>query len=154
MDAWARVDRALFMEHTPFICARYDLVMSEQNGSVIYIVKAEESLSGAESEYANRRFQNCANRAYYVCYQAAVAGLLNAGIRPSGSRWGHDTVQAQFVGELINRRKRYPAELRDTFERLFLIRQTADYAADFVSEIQAAGSVRRARTFVAAVRDA
>jgi uncharacterized protein (UPF0332 family) len=128
--------------------------MSEPSDSTIYLIKAEESLAGAESEYANRRYQNCANRAYYACYQAAVAALLQADIRPSGSRWGHDTVQAQFVGELINRRKRYPADLRDTFERLFLLRQTADYAADLVSEIQAVRSLRRARTFVTAVQDA
>ena len=83
-----------------------------------------------------------------------MAALLLAGIRSSGSRWGHDTVQAQFVGELINRRKQYPADLRDTFERLFLLRQTADYSVNLVSEIQAARSLRRARTFVAAVRDA
>ncbi len=151
MEERVRVNRAPFSVAPPFICTRYDLVMSEQNDSLIYLVKAEESLFGAESEYANRRFQNCANRAYYACYQAAVAALLDADIRPSGSRWGHNTVQAQFVGELINRRKRYPADLRDTFERLVILRQTADDAADFVSEIQAARSVRRARTFVAAV---
>jgi uncharacterized protein (UPF0332 family) len=127
--------------------------MSERVNSALYLVKAEESLSGAESEYANRRYLNCANRAYYACYQAGVAALLQAGIRPSGSRWGHDTVQAQFVGELINRRKRYPSELRDTFERLYLLRQTADYAASLVSEIQAARAVRRARAFVTAVQE-
>lgn len=127
--------------------------MSDPGDSTIYLVKADESIAGAESEYANRRFQNRANRAYYACYQAAVAALLQAGIRPSGSRWGHDTVQAQFVGELINGRKQYPADLRDTFERLFLLRQTADYSVSLVSEIQAARSLRRARTFVWAVRD-
>ncbi len=132
---------------------RYYPVISEPGDSVIYLLKAEESLSGAESEYANRRYQNCANRAYYACYQVAVAALLHASIRPLGSRWGHDTVQAQFVGELINRRKQYPSSLRDTFERLFLLRQTADYAADLVSEIQAARSLRRARDFVTTIQE-
>lgn len=127
--------------------------MSERANSALYLVKAAESLTGAESEYVNRRYQNCANRAYYACYQAGVAALLHAGMRPSGSRWGHDTVQAQFVGELINRRKRYPSELRDTFERLYLLRQTADYAASLVSEIQAARAIRRARAFVTAVQE-
>jgi hypothetical protein len=54
---------------------------------------------------------------------------------------------------LINRHKGYPAELRDTFERLYLLRQTADYAVGLVSEIQAARAIRRARTFVAAVQN-
>jgi uncharacterized protein (UPF0332 family) len=121
--------------------------------SPIYIVKAEESLLGAESEFAIRRYQNCANREYYACYQAGVAALLQAGIRPSGSRWGHDTVQAQFVGELINHRKRYPSDLRDSFERLYLLRQTVDYAVGLISEIQAARAIRRARAFVTTVRE-
>lgn len=128
--------------------------MRELSDGASYLAKAEESLAGAESEHANRRHQNCANRAYYACYQAAVAALLQAGIRSRGARWGHDTVQAQFVGELINRRKRYPPELRDTFERLLELRQSADYAAGFVSEIQTARSLRRARVFVSAVKQA
>jgi uncharacterized protein (UPF0332 family) len=125
----------------------------ELNENASYLAKAEESLFGAESEHANQRYQNCANRAYYACYQAAVAALLQAGIRPRGARWGHDTVQAQFAGELINRQKRYPAELRDTFDRLFLLRQTADYELELVSEIQAARAIRRARSFVAAIQE-
>lgn len=127
--------------------------MSGVSDTRLFVIKATESLDGAESEFANRRFDNCANRAYYACYQAAVAALIREGIRSPGRRWGHDTVQALFVGELINRRKRYPPDLRDTFERLFLIRQTADYSSDFVSEIQAARALRRARAFVQATRD-
>jgi uncharacterized protein (UPF0332 family) len=125
--------------------------VSERKQAVVFLAKAEESLAGAESEHANRRYQNCANRSYYACYQAAVAALIQHRIFPRGARWGHDTVQAQFVGELINRRKRYPAELRDVFERLFLLRQTADYASELISEIQSARAIRRARAFVDAV---
>jgi uncharacterized protein (UPF0332 family) len=127
--------------------------MREISTSANYLAKAEESLAGAESEHPNKRHQNSANRAYYASYQAAVAALLQAGIRPHGTRWGHDTVQAQFAGELINRQKRYPAELRDTFDRLFLLRQTADYELELVSEIQAARAIRRARSFVAAIQE-
>jgi hypothetical protein len=62
-------------------------------------------------------------------------------------------VQALFVGELIRRRKVFSGDLKDTFERLLAVRQSADYDLDFISEIQAARAVRRAREFVAAVRD-
>jgi hypothetical protein len=60
-------------------------------------------------------------------FQAAVAALIRAGIRPpSGTaQWGHDFVQARFFGDLINRRHLYPAELRDTFDRLYLLRPAA-----------------------------
>jgi uncharacterized protein (UPF0332 family) len=127
--------------------------MSGKSDAAISLAKAEESLAGAESEYANRRFQNCANRAYYACYQAAVAALIREGIRPRGDRWGHDTVQAQFVGELINRRKRYRPEYSDIFERLVSLRQRADYSVIHVPEIQAARAFRRAFHFVEDVKN-
>ncbi len=66
----------------------------------VYLAKARESLAGAESELANGRYNNCANRCYYACFQAAVAALVQHGIRPPGGQraaWGHAFVQAQFV---------------------------------------------------------
>jgi uncharacterized protein (UPF0332 family) len=47
-----------------------------------YLEKAIESLAGAESEFANRRYNNCANRCYYAMFQAAIAALMAAGIHP------------------------------------------------------------------------
>lgn len=47
-----------------------------------YLSKARESLETAESEYVNRRYNSCANRCYYACFQAAIAALLRAGVRP------------------------------------------------------------------------
>jgi uncharacterized protein (UPF0332 family) len=84
-----------------------------------YLFKSEQSLGGATSEFANERYDNCANRAYYACFQAAVAALVREGIAPANqaSQWGHDFVQARFVGDLINRRKVYPAALRETLLR-------------------------------------
>lgn len=120
----------------------------------IYLAKAVESLQGAESEYVNGRYHNCANRCYYACFQAGVHALADAGITPSGSRatWAHDTLQAEFVGQLINRRKLYPSELRDTLSRTLKLRHTADYSRDVVSEVQAARTLRRTRAFVQAVQ--
>ena len=50
------------------------------------LIKARESLAGARSEYEQSRYNNVANRAYYACFQAAVAALNDAGIRPLGGR--------------------------------------------------------------------
>jgi uncharacterized protein (UPF0332 family) len=44
--------------------------------------RAQESLEGAESEFASGRYNNVANRAYYACFQAAIAALDLADIRP------------------------------------------------------------------------
>jgi uncharacterized protein (UPF0332 family) len=118
-----------------------------------FLDRARESLAGAESEYVNDRYNNSANRSYYAVFQAAIYALLAAGIRPAGAvdHWGHDYVQAQFVGQLINRRKRYPADLRNTLEQNYRLREAADYRRDPVSEVRAARAARRAETFVATV---
>lgn len=119
-----------------------------------YLAKAVESLEGAESELANRRFNNCANRCYYACFQAAIAALLAAGIQarsPSG-HWRHEHIQAQFIGQLINRRRRYPPTLRRSLSENLLLRQTADYETDTISDVQASRAVRRSRELVEAIR--
>lgn len=117
-----------------------------------YLSKASENLASANSELANDRFNACANRAYYSCFQAGIVALLRAGIR-AADEWGHDFVQAQFAGVLITRRKLYPSDLRDTLSRLESLRETADYEAAFVSRTQAARAFRRAQEFVAAVQE-
>src|SRR5436853_970644 len=100
----------------------------------LYLDKAEENLAAAESEFANRRYNSTANRCYYTCFQAAVYALLSEGIRPPGRAeiWGHDFVQAQFNGMLVNRRKLYPAQLRNTLAQNYALRQIADYKRDQV----------------------
>jgi uncharacterized protein (UPF0332 family) len=55
-----------------------------EHTTAIYLTKAYESLLTAESEFANGRYNSCANRTYYVCFQTAIAAILNEGIRPAG----------------------------------------------------------------------
>ena len=61
-------------------------------------------------------------------------------------------VQGEFVGQLINRRKLYSADLRDVLERTFSLRQTADYRSDQVTEVQASRALRRTRALVEAIQ--
>lgn len=65
--------------------------------------------------------------------------------------WGHEFVQSQFIGQLVNRRKVYPASLRSTLERNRSLRETADYEWDDVTEVRAARAVGRTEEFVAVV---
>ncbi len=120
----------------------------------LLLAKAERSLAGAASEHINERYDNTANRCYYACFQAAIAALMRAGIRPSdpGSGWGHGYVQAQFAEQLIRRRKEYSADLGDVLVRLLALRRTADYRAEPVSEPQATRALRRARQFIATIQ--
>jgi uncharacterized protein (UPF0332 family) len=117
--------------------------------AAIFLVKAEESLSGAESEFANSRYNNCANRCYYSCYQAAIYGLLVTGIAPRGQRvqWEHSFVQAAFIGELLNRRKHYPASLRDVLGKNLGLRVKGDYEPSQVTQIEASRALQRVREF-------
>jgi uncharacterized protein (UPF0332 family) len=119
--------------------------------TTIYLTKAIESLLTAESEFANGRYNSCANRSYYACFQAAIAAILNEGIRPAG-QWNHQFVQAQFVGVLINKRKRYESELRRVLADNQSLRDKADYRPEFVTATQASRALRRTRLFVTAIR--
>lgn len=122
--------------------------------ATIYLQKALECLAGAESEFVNSRYNNCANRAYYACFQAAVQALIDAGIGPrgTGDQWSHRFVPAQFDGQLINRRKQYPVELRGVLARNYMLRQSADYEGDLVTRTEAARALRRAQVFVETIQ--
>src|SRR6185437_14371591 len=119
----------------------------------LYLLKALDCLDGAASEFANRRYDNCANRCYYVCFQAAITALLRSGIRPAThqSGWGHAFVQARFAGDLIHRRKVFASGLRDTLPNTLALRHVADYATDRINEREAARSLRWTQTFLEAV---
>ena len=121
----------------------------------LYMVKAEESLLGAESELVQGRYNNAVNRCYYACFQAAVAALRQASISPPGGRgdWSHAFVQSAFVGQLINRRKRYSTGLRQVLARNLTLRHKADYDLDLVTQRQAERAVQRTRDFVGAIRE-
>ncbi|MBV9280387.1 MAG: HEPN domain-containing protein [Chloroflexi bacterium] len=119
----------------------------------IYLAKADESLAGAESEYANGRYNNTANRCYYASFQAAVSALAAAGIAPRGAdgTWSHSTLQAQFAEQLIRRRKVYPGDFSSVLLRNQALRETADYEPHWVTEVQATRVLRRTRGFVDAI---
>jgi uncharacterized protein (UPF0332 family) len=124
-------------------------------GQSIFLAKAEESLAGADSELAAGRYNNCVNRCYYACFQAAIVALMRAGVTPPGAdgEWGPAFVQREFAGRLIHRRKLFPSDLASVLSRLLGLRQTADYEGVSLGERQATRAVRNARQFVHAIRD-
>jgi uncharacterized protein (UPF0332 family) len=120
--------------------------------AAVYLAKATESLLTAESEFVNGRYNSCANRCYYSCFQSAIAALLREGIRARSNRWGHDYVQAQFVGQLVNRRKRYDAGLRRVLADNQALRDQADYHTDMVGRTETSRALNRSRKFLQAVQ--
>jgi uncharacterized protein (UPF0332 family) len=137
----------------PPLQGRYNAAMSITTET--FLNKARESLAGAESEFINGRYNNTANRSYYACFQAVVYALSVHGYaaRPGRGRdtWSHDALQANFVGELINRRKLYSAELRDVLLRTQTLRNTADYEHHWVTETQAARALEHTRRLISAI---
>ncbi len=125
--------------------------MSERS---VYLAKAEESLLGAIRELEQGRYNNSANRAYYACFQAAIAALQHAsvGARGGQSSWGHAFVQAEFVGRLIHQRKQYPERFRQVLARHLTLRHLADYAPEMVTYLHASRAVQRAQDFLAVIR--
>jgi uncharacterized protein (UPF0332 family) len=90
--------------------------MSEFND---YLTKSRYSLQGAESEFTQARFDNAVNRAYYACFQAAIAALLAADVSVQTAGSGvtsHQNVHRYFAGFLIQRRKLYPSHLRNVLQ--------------------------------------
>jgi uncharacterized protein (UPF0332 family) len=113
-----------------------------------YRGKALEALAGARSELRAARFNNAANRAYYAAYNAAIVALVRAGLNSRGNFWGHDEVQARMSGDLINRRKLFPADLAQVLYDLREIREQGDYGIRIVSRRRADAAVRTTERFV------
>jgi uncharacterized protein (UPF0332 family) len=118
-----------------------------------YLAKAHENLAGAESDLQHGRTNSCARSAYYACFHAAIAALLQAGLTPPepARGCGHDWVHASFVGQMIQRRKIYPANLRRTLPDLLALRHKAHYRATHVSQREAQRAVLSAQALVQAV---
>jgi uncharacterized protein (UPF0332 family) len=118
-----------------------------------YLAKAHENLASAESELQHGRANSCARSAYYACFHVAIAALLHAGLTtPEPPRgWGHDWVHASFVGQLIQRRKLYPSNLRRILPDLLALRHKGDYRATHVSQREAQRAVYSAQSLVQAV---
>jgi hypothetical protein len=86
---------------------------------------------------------------FSYCHCDFTASRANS---PEPARgWGHDWVHASFVGQLIQRRKIYPANLRRTLADLLALRHKGDYRATRVSQREAQQAVRSAQALVQAV---
>jgi uncharacterized protein (UPF0332 family) len=116
-----------------------------------YGTRARESLTGAEIAFEGGRLNNCANRAYYAAFQAAIAALLREVIRSKTDSWPHTFVQSEFAGKLVNRRHLFPSHFRDVLADLQLLRHQADYSDVSVTRAEANQALRRSREFVQAI---
>lgn len=90
-----------------------------------FFLKAEENLTAARICFDAGLYNASANRAYYAALQAVIAVLAHNGIHRD--RIDHGQVQADFSGELIKRRKIFPARFKSYLSDMQFIRDKADY---------------------------
>lgn len=96
-----------------------------------FLSKAKENLTAAQVCFENGLYNACANRVYYAALQAVISALAHRGIKRD--KIDHGQVQADFSGELIKRRKVYPAKLKSYLSDMQLVRNQADYSAKQIS---------------------
>ncbi len=118
-----------------------------------YLAKARENLASARAETRAHRYNSVANRAYYAAFQAAVAALIHAGIRPANDDWGHRFVMSEFSAKLVIRRRKLPRRYRRTLNDLFDRRVRADYRLDNISRRGAEDSTKRAAELIGRVEE-
>jgi uncharacterized protein (UPF0332 family) len=116
-----------------------------------YLAKAKESLASAEADLVAARFNSAANRAYYSVFQAAVAALLQHGVRPRGASWDHKFVISEFSSKLVRRRKIVSSIYLGVLDSLFTARLFADYRAAGIARGTARRSVAKARELVSEI---
>lgn len=100
------------------------MIPTEQKNEVIryWMEKAVEALASARSEEAAKRFAFAMNRAYYACFYAVSALLLQEGKKFSK----HSGVRAAFHQHVVKAGK-VNTELGKLYDRLFMNRQESDY---------------------------
>ncbi len=111
--------------------------------------KARESLAAARLCCDAGHYNSTASRGYYASYQAVRSELERLGIEPldtgetAGARWEHGTVP-QAAMEFLG----MPDELVDFLTVDYLVRVSADYYEDAVTEAEAREVIAHAETIV------
>lgn len=113
-----------------------------------WLSKSIENLAAAQLCFDNDHFNACVNRLYYAMFHAGAAALMKNGIAPSKKKIGHDWLQANFSGQLIQGRKIFPARFRPYLSDAQALRDIADYKSYSVSKNVAARELNKAKDFV------
>ena len=85
-----------------------------------------------KSRYLNSAVFGNADAVSFPKALASVAAIAHAGIR--SNRIDHGRVQADFSGELIQRRKSYPSKFKSYLSNMQFIRDKDDYTENSVSK--------------------
>ncbi len=110
-----------------------------------WLQQAKAALASADDEYQAGRFGFAVNRAYYACFYAAEAALLQDGRQFKR----HSGVRSALHQYLLNT-GRMDASFGSLYDRLFDLRTQADYEVfTQVNRQEVATLIEQAKTFVA-----
>ena len=84
------------------------------------------------SYYLRISYNASANCSYYAAFHAAITALSKEGFETE--RISHEATQSIFTGELIKRKKKYPASLKSYLIKLKNVRHNADYKSIQISK--------------------
>lgn len=113
-------------------------------------IKSQDEIASAILLFEHRDYNSASNRAYYACFHAAIAVLMEYGI--TNEKNPHEWVHAHFASELIHRRKRFSASLASLLPTVQRIRHQADYSEESVSKVAAERQLRNVKTFIDAIQ--
>lgn len=102
-------------------------------------IKAAQLLSDAGLHDA------CANRIYYAVFDAAFVACMHYGVKIEPE---HAKVLSAFCGELIARKKLFPASVKESLYELQKIRIKADYGEVAVSKTTASNALKTGKQIV------
>lgn len=111
-----------------------------------FFKKARNNLAVAQICFDNGFYDDCANRAYYGVFHAAIAALPDRGIKKD--KFDHKWVQAEFSHSLIKRQKVYPGKLKSYLMKMQMVRDRTDYSHDNVSKAEARQQVHKAEEMI------
>ncbi|MDM8524554.1 HEPN domain-containing protein [Desulfococcaceae bacterium HSG8] len=111
----------------------------------IFLKKSEESMNTARLCFEKAYYNSCVNRAYYAMFQAAVAVLFKAGIRPK-SKIGHGWVQAEFSKAFVRGSKKF-SRLKGFLNLVQEVRNIADYSDEYIDKKKAKRTLDKAVVF-------
>ena len=111
-----------------------------------FFEKAKNNLAVAQICFDIGFYDDCANRAYYGAFHAAIAALLDQGIEKG--KFDHKWVQAEFNHRLIKGKKLYPGKFKSYLMKMQTVRDEADYSHNNVSKTKAQQQIRKAEELI------
>jgi uncharacterized protein (UPF0332 family) len=113
------------------------------------LAKARRALASAELLLERGDPEGACNRAYYVMFDAARAGLLSTGTDATPGK-SHSGLVAAFSLHWV-KSGRVPLALGKAFNRAADLRLLADYTGSPIDEVTAGDTIQDAKQFLAAI---